>query len=250
MVKNKKSVKKSSKKLSNRNILIGVVVLAIVFLLLVNFTGYSEEEGLASSFDFPGIMETFFFADSGEEGDACDELDPTSCDDGLSCVDGTCAMEVPVDICGDGTCDSGETMGNCPMDCDQCTNDAQCVSSGMGNICGPPADDNTRYCQTTFFRCNGDGICDQDETVDDCPSDCDGYMCVVDGNCRPDQFCNAGFCEDQGFSRCTIDTDCWVDPSLPACGSTGFCGECYDTYACGDEMEECINHECSPVIVV
>ena len=31
--------------------IIGVVVLVVVFLLLVNFTGYSEEEGLSSALD-------------------------------------------------------------------------------------------------------------------------------------------------------------------------------------------------------
>ncbi len=68
MVRKKKGVKKKrgSNGSFNRNLIIGVVILVVIFLLLMNFTGYDEEEGLALVYDgFLGDIIREPFDDSG-----------------------------------------------------------------------------------------------------------------------------------------------------------------------------------------
>ena len=88
MVKKKKSVKKRNGDNSfNRNLIIGVVVLVVVFLLLVNFTGYDQEDGLGTVDPFTGLFDSMLgFAAPGMEGAPCtmnEECDSGTCDSGF-----------------------------------------------------------------------------------------------------------------------------------------------------------------------
>jgi len=74
-------------------------------------------------------------------------------------------------VCGDGTCDAGETNANCPADC-----------PSSGSVCG-------------------DGTCEADE-CDTCPDDCSFNECCGDDNCNHGEDCST--CEvDCG--ECTIE---------------------------------------------
>ncbi len=98
-------------------------------------------------------------------------------------------------VCGNGTCDTGETVDSCPVDCQtnanpfptciggekpgqSCSVDANCgvdaagvagkcdlTGTGTGNVLTPPPANGT---------CNNNGTCDATETVTSCPSDCSG----------------------------------------------------------------------------
>ncbi|MFH1531259.1 MAG: trypsin-like serine protease [Pseudomonadota bacterium] len=98
-------------------------------------------------------------------------------------------------VCGDGSCDAGETASSCPADC-----------GTVGPICG-------------------DGSCDAGETATSCPADCGGAGPVCDGGIT-----QVGCCEGQTLVFCAADglkvADCGA---LPSCGWNATSG----TYSCG-----------------
>jgi hypothetical protein len=71
-------------------------------------------------------------------------------------------------VCGNGTCESGETSSSCSADCALpaavCGN-GTCESGEDSDTC--PGD-----CQEAAVSVCGDGKCDTDESFSDCPSDC------------------------------------------------------------------------------
>jgi len=105
--------------------------------------------------------------------------------------------------CGDGVCQEGETMANCPIDGCTC-GDGKCdVGDG----------ENTHNCPEDC-KCNNNGQCDVFETVDKCPLEC---------------HCGDGICQiDAGENVDNCETDC-------ACNRNGVCEDWEDAENCPDE---------------
>jgi len=74
--------------------------------------------------------------------------------------------------CGNGVCDSGETVSTCPEDCSPC---------GDG-VCG--FNETVFSCASDCKVC-GDGICSLGETSLSCPIDCGGGTCTCGGTLGP-----------------------------------------------------------------
>jgi hypothetical protein len=93
-------------------------------------------------------------------------------------------------VCGDGTCEGGETPESCQSDCSVC-GDGLCDSFEDEFSC--PAD-----CEPTLFC--GDGLCSAGEDFTSCPEDCE-----------PPAECGDGFCEPpENQHNCAAD--CGIDP--------------------------------------
>ncbi len=124
-------------------------------------------------------------------------------------------------LCGNGTCEFGESYASCPTDC-ACTNgdnvcidlttadscdgtkltpqacsDSSCKASGLGTSlgCGPS---NAGYtsCLCKEYGCP-DGFCESNETKDSCPADC--IACASNATCpATEPVCSAslGQCEE------------------------------------------------------
>lgn len=230
VVKKKKSVKKSNNSF-NRNLVIGVVVLVAVFLLLVNFTGYSEEEGLATV-GIDDFFENMFGEIEFEEFDTQedfnfeDESNDESFLEGMfvflndepgeqPCVEEGFGILPGFDECCEGLepndvfiCYPSEEGGCSPA----CSDDEVCVAG---------------ICTSSEGSCSGDSDCFAGE-----------YCCVDE-----DDSCEIGYCN---FLK-TVGEDC---SSNPQC----FSGNCkpypaqvlpnpdatYVCKTCGN------NNDCSP----
>ena len=179
-MKKKKSAgkKRNSKNSFNRNLIIGVVVLAVVFLLLVNFTGYSEEEGLANTQDYYSfdLFDDVSFEDEfegddifGEEFAFLNDEDPECVEEGFGILPGVescCEGLEPnnVFICyppeGDGACDpsclEGEVCigGTCFASDGSCSDDSDC---GEGeSCCGEDDPCEPGYCHVPVLKIIGE----------------------------------------------------------------------------------------------
>jgi len=75
----------------------------------------------------------------------------------------SCPGDCPVNPCGNGTCEQGETYASCPADCPEssCGN-GTCDTGETYASC--PSDCSQNTC--------GNGTCDQGETNSSCPADC------------------------------------------------------------------------------
>ncbi len=117
---------------------------------------------------------------------------------------------VTTPVCGNGTCDTGETTANCPKDCPAAT-------------CG-------------------DGNCDAGETAASCPADCGGASGGIWGACDSNYGCpGVEVClqEDDGSLHCTLECTVVGDcPSGYECaglqGGGGACAPTGGTTACGN----------------
>jgi len=199
MVKNKRGVKNSSKKLSNRNILIGVVVVVVLLALVFGVKSNSSENGLGSY----GFFGSFVVGD--DETEACNP-------DGLPCsVNDDCCNN----NCNDNFC--GTVIGGCTIN-DDCE---------TGEICG----NGVCVIDTCNGNGNSDGICEAGEGAcpDDCDescslfednsgSDCDGICnteapfdeplsldCIGGGDCN-----NDGYCSPSGEDAISCSADCGI----------------------------------------
>ncbi len=135
-------------------------------------------------------------------GGSCVVVSATNCDDGNACTTdscaaatGACTSTVSVTpVCGDGTCQCGETNGSCLADC---------APSGCEN-----------------------GTCDGDETVASCPIDCGFLLNRLGDACASpgaQDTCAAGFvCVARssagGGNVCVADYSTWapIPDSHPA----------------------------------
>jgi MYXO-CTERM domain-containing protein len=184
---------------------------------------------------------------------------PKSCGGGggAVCGNGTCetgetALGCPSDcsgggpVCGNGTCENGETSGSCPSDCGSCTPNCGgkvCGDNGCGGSCG--------VCSGVGMYCSFDGICKNKDGS--CTPACTGKVCGADGcggscgSCSNGQTCN-------GFGQCT--TSCTPNCSGKVCGSdgcSGTCGTCGSGFVCnnsgacvdqGSCVPDCLNRVC------
>jgi hypothetical protein len=74
-------------------------------------------------------------------------------------------------ICGDQTCDGGETCSSCPGDCGSCCGNGSC-QAGVGESC--------LSCQSDCGACGpvcGDGQCNGSDNCSSCPGDCGACTC-------------------------------------------------------------------------
>ena len=96
-----------------------------------------------------------------------------------------------------------------------------CLGLGVLMGCGSTAEEQARAPGDTVIRaplsgeepppreCGEDGVCDEGETPEKCPLDCDG----------PDPFCGDGLCGvTESHQTCPLD----CDAPVPFCGD-GFC---------------------------
>ncbi len=112
----------------------------------------------------------------------------------FACGDGTCAApwetaaNCAVDcapwkpVCGDGSCDQGETCGSCSQDCGACKG----VDAGSGAKCG-------------------DYVCASTETCETCPTDCGSCM---DGGGGGPGSCQGKCGKYDATSTCQCDASC------------------------------------------
>jgi hypothetical protein len=138
-----------------------------------------------------------------------------SCATEMGCIGGSTGP-----VCGDGTCDSGESKASCPSDCG--TTSPKCgdgLCNGTETKASCPGD-----CGTSSPKC-GDGLCNGTETKTSCPSDC--------GTATP-------VCGDGKCNGTETKTSCAKD-----CGgtSTGTCGD--GTCGSGEDKTSC-PQDCDP----
>lgn len=99
-------------------------------------------------------------------------------------------------VCGNGTCESGETTSSCPSDC------------------------------KTSTKC-GNGTCDSGETASSCPSDCKSSTkkgCVADPNN------STGGCGGCACESCVVAKDSWCGESGWDSTCASECAECNASY--------------------
>jgi len=143
----------------------------------------------------------------------------------------------PAAVCGNGTCEKGESNFGCPGDC-------QSIGCGNGKCLW---NEDSAICPTDCYC--GNKTCDQNETKATCAVDCsgpcgdgkcDGAAGENLGKCPADCFCGNGTCEE---SVATCPQDCC------ACGD-GLCSvaQCGETAAkCpGDCPVGCGDGKCDP----
>ena len=152
--------------------------------------------------------------------EACAENSSENTQDAISTY-GTCAIstmcipsgmtEEP--ICGDGQCDTGETLESCAEDCP--CGDGVCAENETFESC------------PTDCAC-GNGDCDDDESPENCPVDCQTPVTnTCDGSCLSD-FTQGAACQCDQF--CISYGDCCTD----------FESLCYDA----SNALLCIQEEC------
>ncbi|MBI5607281.1 MAG: hypothetical protein HY902_00205 [Deltaproteobacteria bacterium] len=151
-----------------------------------------------------------------------------TCDSASSCnASGQCLPKGPV--CGNGSCEAGETYGNCPGDCPcvpQCGT-KKCGDNGCGGLCGTC--DSASTCNASgqciaTSKC-GNGTCDSGESNATCPADCpagDPNSCV-------------GHCQGQAPGGCYCDT---------ACTQSGDCCSDYKAVCGGTCTPNCTGKAC------
>jgi len=211
----------------------------------------AELEDLAACTDLPcdAFEECFLSVPCvGGGGPVCGD---GTCDVGESC--GTCATDCGTCVCGDGTCSPGECStceADCPGGCscphDECTVgdilDVGC-SDCVIDICAVDA-----YCCDTFW----DELCvSEAETIcgKDCPDVCgDGICspgedktCEIDCGGPPPGGCGDGVCDE--FESCAF---CEADCGACVCGD-GTCspGECSTCAADCPGGCSCPHDECT-----
>jgi len=91
-------------------------------------------------------------------------------------------------ICGNGACESGEDINNCPQDCDYCGN----------GYCGPNENASTCPADCGSGAVCGNGACESGEDINNCPQDCD--------------YCGNGYCGPYENSS-TCPADCPPEPA-------------------------------------
>jgi hypothetical protein len=169
----------------------------------------------------------------------------------------------PTATCGDGICQEGETPCDCPQDClveGGCCYDEDCPQPQCGPCCSAFCVDG--LCQDEWATpCCWNGECEEGETWENCPEDCEQASGCGDGICQDDEnpcTCpkdctkEVECCEDLDCPQpkcgpcchgvCTADLTCEEIWDSPCCWN-GVCeeGETFDNCPqdCAEEANEC-----------
>ena len=162
------------------------------------------------------------FYDCGTDGGADPSgQHPKACGAGEAvCGNGTCeggetAVGCPQDcgeeiVCGNGLCEWGEGPEACPEDCAPTTQcgDGKCEGSETSDSCPDDCVINTAQC--------GDGECEAPETSESCPADCDITTACGDGECGPgesQESCSEDCSPTCGDGECNGGETCFTCPS-------------------------------------
>ncbi len=191
---------------------------------------------------------------SGSFSISCSTSTGPVCGNG-TCESGETATSCPADcktttpaVCGDGKCQAPETSDSCPSDCliggDPVCGDGKCEAPETSDSC-------TADCLIGGTAVCGDSKCEAPETSDSCPADCliGGTVCG-DSKCEapetsdscPDDClvtsqCGDGACEGTETAA-SCPADCSVDVPL-ACGD-GVCGDDETCENCPDDCGDCL----------
>ncbi|MFA5059460.1 MAG: hypothetical protein WC676_02410 [Candidatus Omnitrophota bacterium] len=146
-------------------------------------------------------------------------------------------------VCGNGTCDAGETCTDCSGDCGQCQcGDGECNGNEACGCadCSPCCGDETCDANETYVSCpadcdapppacNNNGSCEEGETCANCANDC----------CAPPDPCGDGVCKGAAGEDCTsCPADCGVCP--PAnCGDKTCDSKTEDCHSCSADCGAC-----------
>jgi len=193
-------------------------------------------------------------------------------------LDNKCLTFGPVvDPCGNGKCDPGENLNNCPEDCkpgeDKCGND-QCDPGESAEACPKDCKPTAGSCKgkcgqfspgachcdakcVEFGNCCsdykilcgddktcGNDKCDDGETADICPQDCgsSAYKCLLDE-------CNAGQCSNA--NQCSKALACIAECSTKNCANKCTDGQpnnnkqyLNNIIGCGFDDNQCLGPKC------
>jgi len=193
---------------------------------------------------------------------------PPDCDDNISCTNDSC--DENSDACVNAPIDSDSdnfTLCDTPVDCNDtnpgvnpnsteiCGNNIDEDCDGEIKACKKPGKSNGKPKPSIPTEVCGNGVCEGNETCENCESDCGACPAVCgDGICEGDEncsnceidcgacpaVCGDGICEgDENCSNCEID--CGACPAV--CGD----GKCEGDETCGNCEIDC--GTCPPKIV-
>jgi hypothetical protein len=165
-------------------------------------------------------------------------------------------------MCGNGTCEAGETSANCASDC--AGSSASCKGicgkqAPAGCFCDDQCMQNGDCCSDKALVCGGasgptcgNGLCEAGESSTSCASDCPASSSTCKGYCGG-KSAGACYCDDQ----CAQNGDCCPD-KVPVCGAgaggagcAGLCGQqskeangtvCYCDSQCVQNGDCCANY--------
>jgi V8-like Glu-specific endopeptidase len=172
---------------------------------------------------------------SGTFPKSCGSVGPV-CGNG-SCESGESKQSCPADcgtagpVCGDGKCEGTESYSNCSKDCPPPScGDGKCEAPETSESC-------VADCNSSSTPVCGDGKCQAPETSESCPADCNSSSNPVCGNGK----CEAG----ESVQSCAPDCN---PNNLPTCGN-GYCEQGETPTKCsedcgGDNPPQCNNGYC------
>ncbi len=128
---------------------------------------------------------------------------PVDCGDNRCLSDGYACSDQPMSsaCCGDGVCDSLESMCQCLADCGPAPASETDCTDGMDDDCDGLTDCADSDCEAhPLCICDNDGICEVDEDCNWCPNDCITTTAATCGN---------GVCDTADGEDClTCPDDC------------------------------------------
>ncbi|MFH1529682.1 MAG: hypothetical protein ABIK09_02985 [Pseudomonadota bacterium] len=239
-----------------------------------------QENSCSCPADCPDNPNSCSACQCGDTGGSCD-CSPDCVQLGTCCANACGLCGACPAVCGNGSCEYGETCSGCPIDCGPCCGNglcevqhqedscscladcpddpetcSACECGGTGGNCacdaaciatGTCCANDCQLCGNCAPAC-GDGQCNGDETCQACPQDC--------GDCCGNGLCEPGYGEDS----CSCPVECPDDPlscspcncggsggscsCAPSCVATGNC--CADSCdACGVCVPECGDGQCN-----
>lgn len=141
--------------------------------------------------------------------------------------------------CGNGLCESAETISSCPSDCTS-------VGCNANGLCEVGEDSMTCPSDCTETICNLNGLCEAGETVTNCPQDCEQLVCNKNGICEaPAETISNCYSDCSGVPFCgnlVCDTDetaviCPSDCGTQEICGNGICGGTETSTSCPQDCE-------------
>jgi hypothetical protein len=106
-----------------------------------------------------------------------DGQSPVGCEDARCSIEGWSCVDVPT-VCGDLSCDAGESSCSCPEDCGSPQATELLCNDGLDDDCDGSVDCDDADCSADPAcaqpACNSDLVCDPDEDCLSCADDCRG----------------------------------------------------------------------------